>query len=230
VRRIPVGTPHNFAKSSLVKVFLSHGFWLGKYEITRSEWQQLMQTTPWNVEPNTEIAATFITWPKAMEFCRRLTEQERQAGRLPEGWEYTLPTEAQWERACRAGTATQFSFGDDVSELDKYAWFQDNAQAVNESFPHPVGQKRPNPWGLYDMHGNVREWCRDVFIAELPGGRDPEVTIGGQNRVIRGGNYFLPALSCRSSCRDSSPPDGPIAFRLALSPVGHASVRVPKSE
>lgn len=232
--RIHAGALNKVENSAPVKVFLSHGYWLGKYEVTQGDWKKVMPTTPWNVQSNLaqapEIAATYITWPQAVEFCDKLTENERKAGRLPEDWEYTLPTEAQWERACRAGTATQFSFGDDVSELAKYAWFQTNAQAANENFPHPVGQKKPNPWGLYDMHGNVREWCRDVFVVKLPGGRDPEVTAGGQNRVIRGGNYYLPASSCRSSSRDSSPPNGPISFRLALCPVRPGAARDPKTE
>jgi formylglycine-generating enzyme required for sulfatase activity len=219
--RRPVAAPNAVRKKSPVKVFLTHGFWLGKYEITQGEWKQLMLTTPWNANlaQTPEIAATFITWPMAIEFCRRLTDQERQAGRLSEDWEYTLPTEAQWERACRAGTGTAYSFGDDDAELAEYAWFRTNAQAANESHPHPVAQKKPNPWGLFDMHGNVREWCLDIFAPRLPGGRDPIVTTGGQNRVCRGGNYFLPAEYCRSSSRDSSPPNGSLAFRLALSPV-----------
>ena len=220
-------------KGTAVKVFLSHGFWLGKYEITQGEWQQLMQSKPWDVQSSLaqapKIAATFITWPQAIEFCRTLTAQERNAGRLPAGWEYTLPTEAQWERACRAGTATQYSFGDDDSNLDEYAWFDTNAQRANERYPHPVGQKKPNAWGLYDMHGNVREWCLDVFVENLPGGRDPEVTTGGQNRVCRGGNYFLPSSSCRSSSRDSSPLNGSLAFRLALCPVRNAAAQTSKA-
>ncbi|MSR60171.1 MAG: hypothetical protein EXS05_21450 [Planctomycetaceae bacterium] len=206
-----------------VKVLVSRGFWLGRYEITQGEWKQMMGTEPWKVQPTIpeqpDVAATHIVWNDAMEFCRRLTADERQAGRLSTEWEYTLPTEAQWERACRAGTETQFSFGDDVAELDEYAWSQTNSGGR----PHPVGQKKPNPWGLYDMHGNVREWCRDVFVERLPGGRDPEVQAGGENRVCRGGNYYLPPASCRSASRDSYAPNGPIAFRLALSPIGRGN-------
>src|SRR5436309_862561 len=98
-----------------------------------------------------------LNWEQATEFCRALSEQERRDGRLPAGWEYRLPTEAQWEYACRAGTQTQFSFGDIESQLKDHAWYDANAERQT----HEVGLKRANPWGLHDMYGNVYEWCRD---------------------------------------------------------------------
>jgi formylglycine-generating enzyme required for sulfatase activity len=103
---------------------------------------------------------------------------------LPNGWEYRLPTEAQWEYACRAGTTTTYCFGDDPKQLGDYAWYKDNAEART----HAVGQKKANAWGLHDMHGNVWEWCRDAYQGKLPGGEDPEVRAGSY-RVFRGGSW-----------------------------------------
>jgi formylglycine-generating enzyme required for sulfatase activity len=195
-----------------VEVALTKGFWLGKFEATRSEWKQMMANEPWNdgqrivVEGADDIPATNVRWEEGMEFCRKLTERERQAGRVPEGWEYTLPTEAQWERACRAQTETRFSFGDDESKLGEYAWFAGNATKSDEKTPHHVGQKKPNAWGLYDMHGNVWEFCRD-WSGKLPGGSDPEVTqlgVTDHHRAIRGGSWGNTAWSCRSAERAGS--------------------------
>jgi sulfatase modifying factor 1 len=143
-------------------------------------------------------------------FCTRLTQQERTAGRLPAGWGYRLPTEAQWEYACRAGSATKFSFGDDESGLAEYAWFENNTRDAGQASAHGVGLKKPNGWGLYDMHGNVGEWCRDMYALALPGGRDPEVKQGrdplAPTRVLRGGHWAAPAESCRSAARESRVP------------------------
>src|SRR5437762_9291015 len=97
---------------------------------------------------------------KSVEFCRKFTQDERDAGRLPETWEYTLPTEAQWERACRAGSESRYCFGDDPAKLGDYAWIRGNASEAGERYAHRVGRKKPNNWGLHDMHGNVWEWCR----------------------------------------------------------------------
>jgi formylglycine-generating enzyme required for sulfatase activity len=160
--------PRQTAKITPVKVFVTTGYWLGKYEVTQAEWKQLMRTEPWKGKNPTkdgdDSPATYVSWDDAMAFCRKLTEQERQSGRLPSDWEYNLPTEAQWERACRARAQTKFSFGDDASKLGEYAWFNGNAGNAGEQYAHRVGQKKPNPWGLCDMHGNVWEWCRDDYM------------------------------------------------------------------
>jgi formylglycine-generating enzyme required for sulfatase activity len=219
-------------KITPVKAFVTRGYWLGKYEVTQSEWKQVIETEPWKDKPPTEdgddFPATFVSWKDAMRFCQKLTDQEREAGRLPDGWEFTLPTEAQWERACRAGTETKFSFGDDDSELYEYAWFAENAMKVREQYAHQVGQKKPNPWGLYDMHGNVMEWCRDWW-GKLPGGRDPEVTengVAGEGaRVFRGGGWHNPAGGCRSAFRTGDvgrSQSDILGFRVALSPIQNA--------
>ncbi|HEY3963196.1 MAG TPA: formylglycine-generating enzyme family protein [Planctomycetaceae bacterium] len=178
-----MGSPESdkgpFNRQDQVDVALTEGFWLGKYEVTQSEWKQVMPTEPWKgqrfTKEGADYPATFVSWDDSMQFCRKLTERERQGGRLSDDWEFTLPTEARWERACRAGTETKFSFGYDDAKLGDYAWYVDNAQKAGESYAHPVGQKKANPWGLCDMHGNVNEWCREVYTEALPSGRDPDV-------------------------------------------------------
>ncbi len=212
-----------------VEVTLTIGFWLGKYEVTQSEWKRVMRTEPWKGRESTkegaEYPATHVSSNDAVNFCRKLTEQEHQAGRLPKDWEYTLPTEAQWERACRAGTKTKFSYGDDESKLGDYAWFDGNTSKADEQYAHRVGQKKSNPWGLHDMHGNVLEWCRDRFHV-LPGGRDPEVIAdgGGLDRVSRGGHWCSPAAFCRSASRNwyaAELQHHGLGFRVALSTTGN---------
>jgi len=209
------------AEKSLVRGFVQ-AFWLGKYEVTRGEWRQMMGTEPWTgkteVKNGDDCPVTHVRWTDAMEFCRKLTEGERNARRLTEGWEYTLPTDAQWERACRAKTETTFSFGDDASQLGEYAWYATNTLAAGEAYAHPVGGKKPNPWGLYDMHGNAWEWTRDAHAAKLPGGRDPEV-LHGSRRVLRGGSFAHESERCRTSDRRYAAEDiaSPfVGFRVAL--------------
>lgn len=216
-----------------VQVTLTQGFWLGKYEVTQSEWQVVMNTAPWKgqvqIKEGTDIPAIFVDCDPALEFCRKLTDQERQAGRLPENMEYTLPTEAQWEYACRAGTTTRFSFGDDPATLGEYAWFNGTAWDKDEKYAHRVGQKKPNAWGLHDMHGNVGEWCRDWIDVKLRGGTDPEVTkndvsedeVEGGARRVRGADWATPKEQCRSAFRGGwAFPEVTIGFRVALAPPG----------
>jgi formylglycine-generating enzyme required for sulfatase activity len=212
---------------SAVKVALTQGLWLGQCEVTQSEWQRVMQTTPWsgkyNVQQGHDYPATGMNWDDAIKFCEKLTEQERRAGQLPTGWKYTLPTEAQWEYACRAGTTTRFSFGDDESKLEEYAWFKNNTGDAGEDYAHPVGTKKANPWGLHDMHGNAIEWCRDWSQPKLIGGRDPEGLSAGTNRAERGGDYVSPAAHCRSAQRNWDRPSaqaGVLGFRVAVVPSG----------
>jgi len=148
-----------------------------------------------------------------MQFCRKLTERERQAGRLPEGYEYTLPTEAQWEFACRAGTT-----GDFAGNLDAMAWYNENSGNTT----HPVAQKQANAWGLYDMRGNVWEWCRDWY-GSYPGGSvtDPTGPSSGSFRVDRGGSWGNVAGRCRSALRRWYAPGNRLdylGFRLSLAP------------
>jgi formylglycine-generating enzyme required for sulfatase activity len=218
-----------------VSVTLTGGFWLGKYEITQGEWKRMMGTTPWkgqdSVKEGTDYPATYVSWHDANEFCGKLTQLERSAGRLPEGWQYALPTEAQWEYACRAGTTTRFSFGNDESAFGSYAWwggFSGDGNAKNEQYAHQIGTKKANPWGLHDMHGNVWEWCRDAPVFKLPGGIDPAVKFQGLDfyfsgrswRVIKGGGWWHDAVYCRSAERNwsgSNVLDFSLGFRIARS-------------
>ena len=213
-----------------VSVTLSIGFWLGKFELTQGQWDAVMKTAPWKgktfVKEGSEFPATYIAYDDpagtddAVEFLKRLTDSERAAGRLPATWKYDLPTEAQWEYACRAGKPGRFSFGENENLLAEHAWFDKNAYDVEEKYAHVVGQKRANAWGLHDMHGNVWEWCRDGYAEKLPGGRDPEV-VNGSFRVDRGGCWGNGSVLCRSACRDVSAPGfrgNGLGFRLARVP------------
>ena len=164
-----------------------------------------------------------LSWFDAAVFCRELTRRERLAGRLPDGWTYRLPTEAQWEYACRAGTTTDFHFGDDEGDLPAHAWCKPQRRDEYLAFrqdpdlaPRPVGQKPPNPWGFRDMHGNVAEWCRDCAEADLPGGIDPFLA-GPGDRIHRGGSWSRSGLECSSWFRKSAKPEGTwCGFRVAL--------------
>jgi formylglycine-generating enzyme required for sulfatase activity len=134
-----------------------------------------------------------------------------------------LPTEAQWEYACRGGTRSRFSFGDDESGLTEYAWFGKNAWDVGEKYAHLVAQKKPNPLGLNDMHGNVSEWCSDSYEKNLAGGMDPQGPSEGGQRVVRGGGAADFPRSCRSAARFTVRPDRRlivIGFRIAAVPSG----------
>lgn len=205
-----------------VAVTLSDGFWLGKYEVTQGQWVRVMGTVPWKGKPyvkeGANYPAMYVSFGDALEFCHKLSELERGAGRLPAGEEYTLPTEAQWEYACRAATTTRYSFGDDASKLANYAWYEENATKVGDDYAHTVGLKKANDWGLHDMHGNVFEWCLDGYKGKLPGGRDPFVK-HSLSRVSRGGGWNVPAGGLRSATRWPTPSirDFYLGFRLLLS-------------
>jgi len=204
----PAGEKHRIeGTEAQVRVTLTKPFGLGKYEVTQGQFKKVMDTEPWNgagfveVKTDKDCPATYISWDDATAFCEKLTAIERKAGKLSADEEYRLPTEAQWEYACRAGTTTAFSFGDDVSQLGEYAWFEGNADDAGEQYAHKVGLKKPNPWGLHDMHGNLLEWCSDWHDKKLSGGVDPVGPGGGSYRSLRGGGWWdYPGL-CRSASR-----------------------------
>ncbi len=214
---IPAGK-FTMGKDAGVDVTLTKSFVLGKYEVTQGQWKSVMGSEPWEGQSSVQIGednpATYVSWDDATEFCKKLTQRELT------GEEYRLPTEAEWEYACRAGTETAFSFGNDESKLGEYAWFDGNTIVVREQYAHKVGLKKPNPWGLYDMHGNVWEWCSDWYGGNLSGGADPTGPSGGSNRVFRGGSWwFYPGL-CRSAFRfflDPSNRGDYLGFRVARS-------------
>lgn len=203
-------------------VTMSQPFWLGKTEVTQREWEAVMGNNPMaGNDPSRsaplgvgdDLPIGLISWAEAATFCQKLTERERAADRLPVGMAYTLPTEAQWEYACRAGTT-----GDYAGELSEMGWYRENS---NHSV-HPVGMKTANPWGLHDMHGNVAEWCIDSYKDKLPGGtvRDLKVSVRGDMRVYRGGDTGCLAIDCRSAKRNAVAAASRLSglgFRLALS-------------
>src|SRR5262249_10320807 len=174
------------------------------------EWKRVMGTEPWSGHgiAGDDLAATWVSWEDAIGFCAKLTGQEREAGRISADLRYTLPTEAQWEHACRARSTTLFCFGDDLDVLADYAWY--GATKGRAPMPGPgilgqplrVGGKKPNAWGIHDMHGNVWEWCRDHYAETPLGGRNPETTSGEPLRTIRGGSWWNGPLDCRSARRD----------------------------
>ena len=207
-----------------VAVTLTKPFGLGKTEVTRGQWQQVMGTEPWDgkydnhLQADKDSPATYVNWNEAATFCQKLTDLERMAGKLKANEAYRLPTEAEWEYACRAGTTTAYSFGDDESKAGEYAWFKGNTKDVGDPHAHKVGMKKPNPWGLYDMHGNVKEWCSDWADAKISGGTDPVGPEGGLYRRDRGGSAGVsPSRSALRGSRDPSVRWGNTGFRVARS-------------
>jgi formylglycine-generating enzyme required for sulfatase activity len=195
------------------QVKLTQGFWLGRTPVTQSQWSAVMDTKPWAKLSRDEAPlggdypAVGIGWYDAKAFCDKLTSLERTAGRLPQGWSYALPTEAQWEYARRAGTTTAYSFGDNPKLLDDHGWYENNSYESTCRRLHPVALKKPNAWGLYDMQSLVWESCADQYRAKLPGGSDPLVTRGDADAAheahsVRGGTFRGSARYARSAHRE----------------------------
>lgn len=188
------------------RVRLSHPFYMGMTEITQAQWSDVMKTRPWQGQPNVtegdEYPATYVNWDEAVEFCSRLTSRD--------GLEYRLPSEAEWEFACRAGTTTAWYFGDDVLKLQEYAWFDSNTVHVKKHSAQLVGQKMSNPFGLFDMHGNVFEWCEDFLYAgstypTQPGVTNNPVSKGdGDAHSTRGGGWDWNGYDIRSALRGAA--------------------------
>ncbi len=178
----PRSEPERRPGENQVEVTLTKGFWMAKYEATQGEWKRVMGKLPGELTAELPEGDDFpvgnVNFAETEAFCRKLTELARQSGALPQDWEFRLPTEAQWEWACRAGTLTATSFGDKLSS--KQANFA--AKPYNGAEPGPslgmaakVGSYPANAWGLHDMHGNTYEWCRDWYHKKLPGGTDPDL-------------------------------------------------------
>ncbi len=209
--------PYRPATQPVTQVTLSEGFWLGQTEVTQGQYEAVMGNNPsFFTRLGKDAPVEKVSWDDAMEFCQKLTQREQTFGRLPSGYAYTLPTEAQWEYACRAGTTGDFA---GTGKLDDMGWHQENGDDTTQ----PVGMKRPNAWGLYDMHGNVWEWCLD-WLGRYPGGSvsDPTGPTLGSDRVARGGGAWVVASYCRSAFRFGYSPDyrfDILGFRLALSSV-----------
>ena len=181
------------------KVSITKPFFLGKYEVTQQQWMAIMENNSSGFQgPKNPVE--HLTWDDCQAFVAKVNAKLRNSGA-----KFSLPTEAQWEYACRAGGTTQYCCGDDEQGLLDYAWFEGNSG--NKA--HPVGQKKPNAWGLYDMHGNVSEWCADWHGKDYYGkspAADPTGPAFGDARVLRGGNWRADAMLSRSACRNSSVP------------------------
>ncbi len=185
------------------KVTLAAPFAIDRYEVTQELYQAVMSVNPsrWK-GPRNSVEMT--SWDEAVEFCRKVTAALRQRKLIRADEEIRLPTEAEWEYACRAGTSTRYSFGDEVKDLTEHAWYKDNSKGHDP----PVGAKKANPWGLYDMHGYVWEWVADDWHADYKGApADGSAWKGGQDgkRVARGGSWTHSAEQCRSSARMGLP-------------------------
>jgi len=192
-------------------VMLTKRFYVGKFPVTQEQYQQVIGANPSNFIGK-DNPVEQVSWDDAQAFCKKLAAQTKQAVRLP--------TEAEWEYACRAGTTTMYYSGDMEADLGRVAWYSANSK----SGTHPVGQKEPNAFGLYDMHGNVWQWCQDWYAEDYYGkslATDPEGPVQGTFRVLRGGSWDYSSMDCRSAFRRWYNPDRRkyyIGFRVVAVP------------
>ena len=201
-------TPH--------EVTITRGFWIGKFEVTNKQWNEA-----WDIEhsPAASFPKTQVSYGQAQAFCWKLTEMERGSSNLPKQFVYRLPTEAEWEYACRAGSSTEYYFGDDPAGLLDHAYYNRNGNGVN--WATGEGYKmNANPLGLYGLYGNVMEWCFDWYVdyPEVSAG-NPIGSLKGQERVLRGGSFASGELQCRSASRFHREPtfsDFQVGFRVVL--------------
>jgi formylglycine-generating enzyme required for sulfatase activity len=191
------------------KVTLTRGFWLGKYPVTQSQWKSVMGGNPSNFEGD-DNPVDSVSWDDCKKFIKKINSRS--------GFTARFPTEAEWEYACRAGTEGAYS---GAGDLDDMGWYDENS----DDETHPVGEKEPNAWGFYDMHGNVLEWCADWYGSyPTKAVTDPKGPSSGGNRVLRGGSWGILARGCRSAFRRSY---GPVlgydlfGFRLCCSAGSH---------
>jgi len=232
----PANEPERRPGENQVQVTLTKGFWTGKYEVTQGQWKDVVGKLPGELTPGggegDDLPVYNVNFAEAEGFCRKLTEKSHASGELPIEWEFRLPTEAQWEYACRAGTTTATAFGDKLSS--KQANFQGKPYNGAEKGPSleratRVGSYAANAWGLHDMQGNVCEWCRDWYHAKLPGGDDPDRSSikgtmnrdGTFSRVRRGGAWCDDGWAFRSAFRQRFEPErryDHVGFRVAVVP------------
>ncbi|MEK7677399.1 MAG: formylglycine-generating enzyme family protein [Verrucomicrobiota bacterium] len=212
---------HETLESPQTQVTLSRGFYLGKYEVTQGEYLAVVGANPSQFTGDLNRPVEEVSWRDATNYCARLTERERAAGRIPADYGYRLPTEAEWEFTCRAGSLLPYGIdytSGAVESLYDYAWVFVNSSSTT----HRVGAKRPNPWGLYDMHGNVLEFCLDRF-GDYPGGSVVDLLgpSAGTNIVARGGCWGTYAVESRSAVRypgDLTDHLNITGFRVVLAP------------
>ncbi len=218
----PPSEPERRPDEDQVEVTLTKGFRTGKYEVTQGQWKRVVGKPPGELTAEggegEDLPVYNVNYAEAEGFCRKLTERAHASGDLPREWEFRLPTEAQWEYACRAGTTTATSFGDKLSS--KQANFQGQPYNGAENRPSlkratKVGSYPANAWGLHDMHGNVVEWCRDWYHAKLPGGKDPDLSSvkgtinrdGTFSRSRRGSAWTDDGWASRSALRQRFEPE-----------------------
>jgi formylglycine-generating enzyme required for sulfatase activity len=213
----PATEPGRDKDEDQVKVTLSKGFWMAETETTQELYESVIGTNPAKFSGPTK-PVEMVSWDDAMTFCKRLTLQERRMGRLSAAEVYRLPTEAEWEYACRAGTTTATAFGDTLSST------QANFSGTSPYNGAPGGPEingtsevshyPANAWKLRDMHGNVWEWCRDLYSEKLTGGKDPLAGAGSTDnrRVARGGSWFDKGGYCRSAFREWYDPSHPYNY------------------
>jgi formylglycine-generating enzyme required for sulfatase activity len=197
------------------RVRIAAPFYLGIFPVTQREWTKAMRSNPSGFKGE-DLPVEKVSWDDCQEFVKRLNEGDTGGG-------YRLPTEAEWEHACRSGTRSIYQHGDDERDLVNYGWFRINSKGQT----HPVGQKKPNAWGLYDMVGNVYEWCSDWYDKEYYKDffgdeifQAPAGPAAGYERVMRGGSWETEAISCYSGVRGFTLPGtkkSSIGFRLARS-------------
>jgi formylglycine-generating enzyme required for sulfatase activity len=196
------------------EVRITRPFYLGKYEVTQEQWQAVVGTNPSRFQgPKNPVEN--VSWNDCQAFVKNLNDRHGGGGIV-----FGLPTEAQWEYACRAGSTARWCFGDSDSNLAEYAWYGSNSNSMT----HPVGQKKPNAWGLHDMHGNVSEWCVDWYGSKsyaVSPADDPSGPDSGTSRVLRGGCWFNWPSDVRSAVRGRGVPGGRVngvGFRVARTP------------
>ena len=195
------------------KVSISRGFWIAQYETTQAEWMRLMPSNPSHVTGSPFLPVDSVSWDDVAKFCSLLNQQESHSKRLPAKYTYRLPTEFEWEYACRAGKPGDFAV--DPGGF----WCVENS----EGRPHEVGEGTPNAWNLYDMHGNAQEWCLDAWQDD-PDLRGSDVfkprSNAGEYLVVRGGGWWIGRRECSSVARDRwrNEPGGYRGFRLVLGP------------
>jgi formylglycine-generating enzyme required for sulfatase activity len=218
----PYYNEFGYSPQPVHSVTISYNFWMGEKEVTQSQYQAAMGTNPSQfVGLNNPVER--VNWIHAQDYCAALTTQQTALGNVPPGYAFRLPTEAEWEYACRAGTTTEFNTGTALycSDAQFYYSFHYNS-SCNSNNTVAVGSYSPNSWGLYDMHGNVSEWCLDSEALYASGSvTDPFVT-GGPTRIIRGGGWWSDSQECRSAWRYAvaqSDIGSGLGFRVVLAPV-----------
>jgi sulfatase modifying factor 1 len=217
----------------LANVDFSRGFWMAETECTQKQWSALMNQNPSHFRGK-ELPVESVTWEQANAFISRLNALPHLSAEWRRNWAFALPSEAQWEYACRAGLPSSFNNGTfysrrlgAVSPADPVAWFAENTEAIS----HESGTKSPNQWGLYDMHGNVWEWCQDWYYPRLIGGINPEGPANGSERVLRGGGFSSPESEIRAARRTRLLPTAAyssVGFRVAI--VSKAAVESPAAK